>query len=77
MGFVLAWAFPPIISPRMTDHLFEYEINMFMIPPYNNLLFLQGNLILSNLGLAEKRVYHAALNGTSNLPGASRHQKDD
>jgi lysophosphatidylcholine acyltransferase/lyso-PAF acetyltransferase len=38
------------------------------------ILFLQGNLILSNLGLAEKRVYHAALNGNS--PRAL-HQKDD
>jgi len=35
----------------------------------------QGNLILSDLGLAEKRVYHAALNGNS-LPRAL-HQKDD
>ncbi|XP_066314259.1 lysophospholipid acyltransferase LPEAT1-like [Miscanthus floridulus] len=41
------------------------------------LIAMEGNLILSNLGLVEKRVYHAALNGTSNLPGASRHQKDD
>ncbi|GJN32050.1 hypothetical protein PR202_gb20522 [Eleusine coracana subsp. coracana] len=38
-------------------------------------VFLQGNLILSNLGLADKRVYHAALN--SNVPPGSRHQKDD
>lgn len=37
-------------------------------------LFLQGNLVLSNLGLAEKRAYHAALNGNS--PRAL-HQKDD
>lgn len=36
---------------------------------------LQGNLILSDIGLAEKRVYHAALNGNS-LPRVL-HQKDD
>lgn len=35
----------------------------------------QGNLILSDLGLAEKRVYHAALNG--NCPPRALHQKDD
>ncbi|CAO2162289.1 unnamed protein product [Urochloa humidicola] len=39
------------------------------------LIAMEGNLILSNLGLADKRVYHAALNGSS-LPDA-RHQKDD
>ncbi|KQK04107.1 lysophospholipid acyltransferase LPEAT1 isoform X2 [Brachypodium distachyon] len=38
------------------------------------LLAIEGNLTLSNLGLAEKRVYHAALNGNS--PRAL-HQKDD
>uniref|UniRef100_A0A0A9CSG0 JD1 n=1 Tax=Arundo donax TaxID=35708 RepID=A0A0A9CSG0_ARUDO len=39
------------------------------------LIAMEGNLILSNLGLADKRVYHAALNDNS-LPGAL-HQKDD
>ncbi|CAN6360431.1 unnamed protein product [Urochloa humidicola] len=39
------------------------------------LMAVEGNLILSDLGLAEKRVYHAALNGNS-LPHAL-HQKDD
>ncbi|CAD6334094.1 unnamed protein product [Miscanthus lutarioriparius] len=39
------------------------------------LMAVEGNLILSDLGLAEKRVYHAALNGNS-LPRAL-HQKDD
>ncbi|KAJ0978582.1 hypothetical protein J5N97_014056 [Dioscorea zingiberensis] len=34
-----------------------------------------GNLVLSDIGLAEKRIYHAALNGNS-LPRAL-HQKDD
>ncbi|KAM3330324.1 hypothetical protein ACQJBY_026939 [Aegilops geniculata] len=38
------------------------------------LLATEGNLVLSNLGLAEKRAYHAALNGNS--PRAL-HQKDD
>uniref|UniRef100_A0A0E0JHM8 Phospholipid/glycerol acyltransferase domain-containing protein n=1 Tax=Oryza punctata TaxID=4537 RepID=A0A0E0JHM8_ORYPU len=37
------------------------------------LIATEGNLILSNLGLAEKRVYHAALNGNSR----AIHQKDD
>lgn len=39
------------------------------------LMAAEGNLILSDLGLAEKRVYHKALNGNS-LPRAL-HQKDD
>ncbi|NP_001352256.1 Lysophospholipid acyltransferase LPEAT1 isoform 2 [Zea mays] len=39
------------------------------------LIAMEGNLVLSNIGLAEKRVYHAALTGSS-LPGA-RHEKDD
>ncbi|KAJ6812600.1 lysophospholipid acyltransferase LPEAT1 [Iris pallida] len=39
------------------------------------LLATEGNLILSDIGLAEKRVYHAALNGNS-LPRVS-HGKDD
>lgn len=39
------------------------------------LMAVEGNLTLSDLGLAEKRVYHAALNGNS-LPRAL-HQKDD
>ncbi|CAL4963955.1 unnamed protein product [Urochloa decumbens] len=39
------------------------------------LIAMEGNLILSNLGLADKRVYHASLSGSS-LPGV-QHQKDD
>jgi len=37
---------------------------------------LQGNLILSDIGLAEKRTYHAALNGNNSLPSVL-HQKDE
>ncbi|XP_043709452.1 lysophospholipid acyltransferase LPEAT1-like isoform X2 [Telopea speciosissima] len=36
----------------------------------------EGNLILSDIGLAEKRVYHAALNGNNSLPSVL-HQKED
>ncbi|XP_038973824.1 lysophospholipid acyltransferase LPEAT1-like isoform X1 [Phoenix dactylifera] len=39
------------------------------------LMATEGNLILSDIGLAEKRIYHAALNGNS-LPRVL-HQKDD
>uniref|UniRef100_A0A804QR04 Phospholipid/glycerol acyltransferase domain-containing protein n=1 Tax=Zea mays TaxID=4577 RepID=A0A804QR04_MAIZE len=39
------------------------------------LMAVEGNLILSDLGLAEKRVYHAALNGNS--LARALHQKDD
>nr|CAB3477023.1 unnamed protein product [Digitaria exilis] len=39
------------------------------------LIAMEGNLSLSNLGLADKRVYHAALSGSS-VPGAGR-EKDD
>ena len=37
-------------------------------------LLMQGNLIMSDIGLAEKRVYHAALNGR---PTVVLHEKDD
>ncbi|KAK6130962.1 hypothetical protein DH2020_035288 [Rehmannia glutinosa] len=40
------------------------------------LMAREGNLILSDIGLAEKRVYHAALNGNINMPTVL-HQKDD
>ncbi|XP_031251985.1 lysophospholipid acyltransferase LPEAT1-like isoform X1 [Pistacia vera] len=36
----------------------------------------EGNLIMSDIGLAEKRIYHAALNGNNSLPSVL-HQKDD
>ncbi|XVF36145.1 hypothetical protein REPUB_Repub19eG0033200 [Reevesia pubescens] len=36
----------------------------------------EGNLILSDIGLPEKRIYHAALNGNNSLPSVL-HQKDD
>ncbi|KZV28882.1 hypothetical protein F511_13677 [Dorcoceras hygrometricum] len=36
----------------------------------------EGNLILSDIGLAEKRTYHAALNGNISMPTVL-HQKDD
>ncbi|XP_072983319.1 lysophospholipid acyltransferase LPEAT1-like isoform X1 [Typha latifolia] len=39
------------------------------------LMATEGGLVLSDIGLAEKRVYHAALNGNS-LPRVL-HQKDD
>ncbi|GMP45062.1 hypothetical protein CsSME_00013729 [Camellia sinensis var. sinensis] len=40
------------------------------------LMAREGNLILSDIGLAEKRIYHAALNGNNSLPSVL-HQKDD
>ncbi|KAL0360711.1 UNVERIFIED_CONTAM: Lysophospholipid acyltransferase LPEAT1 [Sesamum radiatum] len=40
------------------------------------LMAQEGNLILSDIGLAEKRVYHAALNGNIRMPTVL-HQKDD
>ncbi|XP_015575280.1 lysophospholipid acyltransferase LPEAT1 isoform X2 [Ricinus communis] len=40
------------------------------------LMAREGNLIMSDIGLAEKRVYHAALNGNNSLPSVL-HQKDD
>ncbi|XP_071923622.1 lysophospholipid acyltransferase LPEAT1 isoform X4 [Coffea arabica] len=36
----------------------------------------EGGLVLSDIGLAEKRVYHAALNGNTSIPTVL-HQKDD
>ncbi|KAF2299903.1 hypothetical protein GH714_005906 [Hevea brasiliensis] len=36
----------------------------------------EGDLVMSDIGLAEKRVYHAALNGNNSLPSVL-HQKDD
>ncbi|KAK8513917.1 hypothetical protein V6N13_005104 [Hibiscus sabdariffa] len=40
------------------------------------LMVAEGNLILSDIGLAEKRIYHAALNGNNSMPSVL-HQKDD
>ncbi|XP_056167804.1 lysophospholipid acyltransferase LPEAT1-like isoform X3 [Syzygium oleosum] len=40
------------------------------------LMAKEGHLILSDIGLAEKRVYHAALNGNNSLPSVL-HQKED
>ncbi|XP_045795944.1 lysophospholipid acyltransferase LPEAT1-like isoform X1 [Trifolium pratense] len=40
------------------------------------LMATEGNLILSDIGLAEKRIYHAALNGNNSLPSVL-HPKDD
>lgn len=40
------------------------------------LMATEGNLIMSDIGLAEKRIYHAALNGNNRLPSVL-HQKDD
>ncbi|XLR32204.1 hypothetical protein HN51_052168 [Arachis hypogaea] len=40
------------------------------------LMATEGNLILADIGLAEKRIYHAALNGNNSLPSVL-HQKDD
>lgn len=37
---------------------------------------MQGNLNLSDIGLPEKRVYHAALNGNISMPSVL-HQKGD
>ncbi|KAG5018307.1 hypothetical protein JHK87_014162 [Glycine soja] len=40
------------------------------------LMATEGNLILSDIGLAEKRIYHAALNGNNSMPSVL-HQKDE
>ncbi|KAL3640817.1 hypothetical protein CASFOL_015785 [Castilleja foliolosa] len=42
-----------------------------------NLMAREGNLILTDIGLAEKRVYHAALNGKNIRMPSVLHQKDD
>lgn len=39
-------------------------------------LCLQGKLTMSDIGLAEKRIYHTALNGNNSLPSVL-HQKDE
>ena len=40
------------------------------------LFYTQGNMTLADIGLAEKRVYRAALNGNNSHPSVL-HQKDD
>lgn len=40
------------------------------------LMASERNLTVSDIGLAEKRIYHAALNGNNSLPSVL-HQKDD
>ncbi|KAE9586764.1 hypothetical protein Lal_00004820 [Lupinus albus] len=40
------------------------------------LMASEGNLVLSDIGLAEKRIYHASLNGNNSLPSVL-HQKDE
>ncbi|KAK6938788.1 Phospholipid/glycerol acyltransferase [Dillenia turbinata] len=40
------------------------------------LMASEGNLILSDIGLPEKRIYHAAINGNNSLPTVL-HQKDE
>ncbi|GMP81219.1 hypothetical protein CsSME_00036000 [Camellia sinensis var. sinensis] len=42
-----------------------------ILPPYH------GNLTMSDIGLAEKRIYHAALNGSNNRLPSVLHRKDD
>lgn len=54
----------------------EMSSSSYFIPYLMFILFLlQGDLVLSDLGLAEKRVYHAALNGNC-LPRVL-HPKDE
>jgi lysophosphatidylcholine acyltransferase / lyso-PAF acetyltransferase len=38
---------------------------------------VQGNLILSEIGLSEKRVYHAALNGNGNSSPRDLQKKEE
>ncbi|RZC55111.1 hypothetical protein C5167_013965 [Papaver somniferum] len=40
------------------------------------LLATEGKLTLADIGLAEKRVYHAALNGNNNKPSVLHHKDD-
>ncbi|KAF5943262.1 hypothetical protein HYC85_020904 [Camellia sinensis] len=41
------------------------------------LMAREGNLTMSDIGLAEKRIYHAALNGSNNRLPSVLHRKDD
>ncbi|XP_078158340.1 lysophospholipid acyltransferase LPEAT1-like isoform X2 [Carex rostrata] len=41
------------------------------------LMATEGKLVLSEIGLSEKRVYHAALNGNSNSPPRHLQKKED
>ena len=65
-------------SEVITTVSFEFLGILSQIAAYINicLLWLQGNLTMSDIGLAEKRIYHTALNGNISLPSVL-HQKDD
>ncbi|KAK4348746.1 hypothetical protein RND71_031501 [Anisodus tanguticus] len=54
----------------------EKDDPRFYAENFRRLMAHEGNLILSDIGLAEKRVYHAALNGNNSMPTVF-HQKDD
>lgn len=62
----------PIYYPSQEEKddpkLYAYNVRRLMAR--------EGNLVMSDIGLAEKRVYHAALNGNNRLPSVL-HQKDD
>ncbi|XP_044475848.1 lysophospholipid acyltransferase LPEAT1-like isoform X2 [Mangifera indica] len=54
----------------------EKDDSKFYAENVRRLMASEGNLIMSNIRLAEKRIYHAALNGNDSLPSVL-HQKDD
>ncbi|PON40457.1 Phospholipid/glycerol acyltransferase [Parasponia andersonii] len=62
----------PIYFPNQQEKddpkLFADNVRRFMAR--------EGNLVMSDIGLAEKRIYHGALNGNNSLPTVL-HQKDD
>ncbi|CAA6667424.1 unnamed protein product [Spirodela intermedia] len=54
----------------------EMEDPKFYANSVRKLMATEGNMTLSDIGLAEKRVYHTALNG-NDPPRVSSHQKED
>lgn len=89
-GLILYWSTPFVTSllPTVTLDLHmnirwvivfssQFELCLASVINFVLLFFcLQGNLKLSDIGLAEKRIYHAALNGNNSLPRVLHHKED-
>ncbi|KAH6765057.1 Phospholipid/glycerol acyltransferase family protein [Perilla frutescens var. hirtella] len=76
MDIVVVHAYNWILH-RVPDCLIVMKCKFLLTPTNVIVMLMQGNLILSDIGLPEKRVYHAALNGNISSMPSVLHQKGD